>query len=224
MFDYASWIERARDFVAGLAGLPGEVDVRVDVGPPLSRHEADELAGRLPMGLPSVLRDFLTIGSSRCDCHYCWEPPTRPWPKLKKIVDQAYIYGGPVLCHASQLAVLQVYRSNWAEYVVADKNTSRTDRELWTRCTPFANIANGDLLALDTTSQRDDAPVAYLSHEWRSSIIAPSFTEFLRQWEAMSYIGPEIWLLSYWIQQDTGFIDSAHPKSELLRKLLTQTA
>lgn len=222
MFDYAAWIERGRRFVASLDTLPGEVNVRVNVAPPLSKREADDLARKLPMGLPLVLRDFLTQGSSRCDCHYWWEPPARPWPKLNEIfTSEAFIYGGPVLCHASDLAELQEARLDFTECFQNDDSQSRNDRDLWTRCTPFTHIGNGDLLALDTTLQAEDPPVAYLSHEGGSTIIAPSFTDFLRHWECMSYIGPEIWLLLNWRSEDTGYINSAHPKTELLQKLLT---
>lgn len=224
MFDYASWVERGRRFVSGLESLPGKVSVSVDVAPPLSNQEADELARSLPMGLPSAIRDFLTKGSSCCDCHYWWEPPARPWPQLNQIfTHQSFIYGGPVLCHATEMVALQECRLDWAEGFDGDDDDSRNDRDLWTRCTPFAHIANGDLLALDTNVPIDDPPVAYLSHEGGSSIIAPSFTEFLRHWEELSYIGPEIWLLSYWIQQESGFIDSARLKTKMLRDLLTQS-
>lgn len=223
MTDYASWVERAQKFTASVATLPGKVEVKASVTPPLTNHEADELARRLPMGLPTVLRDFMTQGSSECDCRYSWEPPSRPWPKLKEIFTyENFIYGGPSICHAAELADLQESRLTWAECFAGDDDASRKDRELWTRCTPFGRIGNGDVLALDTTTGSNDPPVAYLCHDGGSSIISPAFTDFLRAWEAISYIGPEWWLLSYWTREDTGYIDSEHPKTELLRNLLTE--
>lgn len=220
-FDYAHWISTAKTFVSSLADLPGEVSVDASVTPPMTRHEADTLARSCPMGLPPVLIDFLTLGSGRCDCRYWWEPPSRPWPQLKEIFTyENFIYGGPAFCHPEMLAGLQETRLDWAENFEGDDDESVRDRELWTRSTPFAHIANGDLLALDTQASDLDPPVVYLSHEGGSSVISPSFTGFLRHWETMSYIGPEIWLLSYWLDNDSGFIDSNHPKSALLRRLL----
>jgi hypothetical protein len=126
------------------------------------------------------------------------------------------------LCLASNLAELQGYCLEWAKGFDVEDEACRKNRDLWVRCTPFAHIGNGDLLALDADGRIENPPVAYLSHEGEgpSSIIAPSFTEFLRHWEAMSYIGPEIWLLNHWIRSDSGFIDSAQTKTELLRNLL----
>src|ERR1051326_1326668 len=135
MFDYASWIERSRRFVTGLQGLSGSLEVHTEVAPPLSSGQADDLARSLPMGLPSVLRDFLTQGSSKCKCHYWWEPPARPWPELNEIFpNQAFIYGGPVFCGASDLAGQQESRLSWAECFDGDDDESRKDRDLWIRC------------------------------------------------------------------------------------------
>jgi hypothetical protein len=189
----------------------------------MTRHEADTLARSLPMGLPPAMRDFLTAGSAHCECHYWWEPPARPWPKLKEIfTDENFIYGGPCICHPETLAVYQESRTDWAEIYDGDDDESRRECELWTNSSPFASIGNGDMLAFGAEASQEDPPVVYLSHDGGgSSIISPSFTEFLRHWEIMSWIGPEIWLLDYWLDPDSGHIDSAHPKSQLLRTLLT---
>jgi hypothetical protein len=223
MFDYSTWIGTARDFVSSLVSLPGEVNVETSVAPPMTQHEADVLARSLPMGLPRVIRDFLTEGSSRCECRYWWEPPARPWPELREIFpSQNFIDGGPSFCHPEILADLQESRLDWAEGFDGDDDESRRDRELWTRSAPFSEIGNGDLLALDISEDTDDPPVVYLSHEGGSNVIAPSFNHFLQHWEVMSYIGPEIWLLNDWIDGRSGWIDSNHQKSPLLRSLLTR--
>ena len=222
MFAYSDWINTARDFVAALADLPGEVSVEATIAPPMTRHEADKLARSCPLGLPLVIRNFMTEGSARCDCRYWWEPPARQWPQLKEIFTyENFIYGGPTFCHPQMLAGLQESRLDWADGFDGDDEDSIRDRELWTKSTPFAHINNGDLLALDTDGAEHDPPVVYLSHEGGSSVISPSFTGFLRHWQTMSFIGPEIWLLSYWLDARSGFIESAHPKSALLRTLLT---
>ncbi|RYD35899.1 MAG: SMI1/KNR4 family protein [Verrucomicrobiaceae bacterium] len=221
MFDYAAWVSTALNFVLSLRALPGEINVRASVAPPLTRHKADTLARRLPMGLPKVMRDFHTRGSSHCDCHYWWEPPARLLPALKEIFTyQSFIYGGPVFCPPDRLANLQESRLVWAEMFDGDDAESRRERRLWTQSTPFANIGNGDLLALGKAAPDREPPVVYLCHDGGSKMISRSFTGFLRHWEIMSYIGPEGWLLGYWENDKSGCIDSAYPKSQLLRDLL----
>ncbi|MDB6135824.1 MAG: hypothetical protein JWM59_4067 [Verrucomicrobiales bacterium] len=133
---------------------------------------------------------------------------------------QSFIYGGPVFCPPDQLASLQESRLAWAEMFDGDDAESRRERRLWTQSTPFASIGNGDLLALGKAAPDREPPVVYLCHDGGSKMISRSFTGFLRHWEIMSYIGPEGWLLGYWENDKSGCIDSAHPKSQMLRDLL----
>ncbi len=105
MTHHREWLERAERFVAGLASLPGKTAVHVHVEPPLTQHDADALARRLPQGLPKPIYDFVTRGSAGCDCHYVWEPPEGLYPELKEIFTyEDVIYGGPVLCDVRQFA------------------------------------------------------------------------------------------------------------------------
>jgi len=223
MFDYAAWLERAQGFVNGIQALPGEVQVWGDIAPALSAREADRLARQLPNGLPSVLRDFLTQGSSRCEYRFWWEPPEPLRVEIEGVLDQTFVDGGPAFFNSSGLVSLEEERLGWVDCFEGNCDARQSDRDLWMRCTAFASIDNGDMLAIDASSHQQDPPVAYLCHDGESSIIASSFSQFLRHWEAMSYIGAEIWLLELWIRADTGYIDSANPKTALLRRLLTQT-
>jgi hypothetical protein len=78
---------------------------------------------------------------------------------------------------------------------------------------------SGDYLALDVTEAKDNPPVIYLSHDDESFVIAESFTEFLKHWERLCYIGPESWMLESFLGEN-GYINSDSAKAKELRKLL----
>ena len=93
--------------------------------------------------------------------------------------------------------------------------------DLWCRCAVFLHVGNGDCLGLDPSTNLDDPAVVYLLHDGEESgQISPTFSDFLAAWEALSYIGPEFWLLDYWLDWDRGEIDCKKHKTTELRNLL----
>jgi hypothetical protein len=93
---------------------------------------------------------------------------------------------------------------------------------LWCSCAVFLQVGNGDCLGFDLTRSPDDPAVAYLVHDGRDSrIISKSFTEFLDGWTLLSFIGPESWLLSYWLDAESESIDPGKHMTSELRGLLS---
>ena len=71
----------------------------------------------------------------------------------------------------------------------------------------------------------EDPAVAYLNHEDTSSIIAPSFTSFLKEWESVCYVGPEIWMLEPFLNekgQMDGSISAAKEMRAMIEEFLTR--
>lgn len=87
---------------------------------------------------------------------------------------------------------------------------------------PFVEMQNGDFLALDIEADAEVPPVVYLvpdlvqDDDW---LIARSFDDFLKQWEDLCYIGPEIALLGELCDERTGMLDVDSRRAEALRCL-----
>jgi hypothetical protein len=77
--------------------------------------------------------------------------------------------------------------------------------EKWSKAVAFAALENGDFLAFEKKT-KEDAPIIYLSHDDESKVIAPSFEHFIREWAALGYVGPELWVLEPFLDEE-GFLD-----------------
>ena len=221
-FDDTGWVARAQAFVDRIAKLPA-VEVRSrDVDPPLAPGDVDRLAAALGRPIPDALRRFLTHGSSRVDCAYAYEPVGGGLEELRALLpDEMRIFGGARLCAAADLPEYARSAAAWMrETWVAD---DPGQRPLWEAALPFAALANGDFLALDTRGGSPDPPVLYLCHDDASSALAPAFTEFLRRWEELCYLGPEHWLLDPFRAAD-GMLDARTPRADRLRALFRDQA
>jgi hypothetical protein len=93
-----------------------------------------------------------------------------------------------------------------------------TEQDKWLHSFPFARLENGDYLAIDL---RDEGcrPVMYLSHDDESRLLSPSFYEYLRTWERLCYVGPEIWMLEPFTDPMTGYLNPETENAKLLRQL-----
>ncbi|WP_234045598.1 SMI1/KNR4 family protein [Haloferula rosea] len=220
--NYHDWTECVRAFSEGLRMLPGEIDITIEIDPPLESQQIDTLADRWSNGLPASLRQLWSEGSARVNCPYVWTPSPDELPSLNEVFeDNDYIYGGARFEHAEQ-----IYPGN-SGADAGDEDMAavlgKAGLELWCRCAVFLHVGNGDCLGLDPESDAEDPSVVYLVHDDdESSVISPSFSEFLAAWQELCYIGPEFWLLDYWIDGDRGVIDTTKNKTAELHRLLTR--
>jgi hypothetical protein len=126
------------------------------------------------------------------------------------------IYGGTNLCELSSFPEWSKDCQTCAlETWIAEEPDQK---QLWLGSLPIAALKNGDYLATGAEPEADP-PVIYLSHDEVSGVIAPSFTRFLRTWEDLCYIGPEIWRLSEYISPSTGYLVANTPQAQTLRRL-----
>lgn len=216
MVDYASWVQRAKDFTAGLEDrLAGEWEVEGNVAPPMAELDIAGLEGSLRRDLPSSLRGFFQSGSRCCECRYVWTPEGVSQDQMNVLFPSSgYIYGGARLCDAGDLAeLLEECR------MAAEGFEEAPEQEAyWLNALSSAWIRNGDKLGLDMR-QKEKPQVVYLAHDDDSLVISPDFDTFLETWERLCYIGPEIWLLEEFINPETGFLDANTTKAIELRKL-----
>jgi hypothetical protein len=114
-------------------------------------------------------------------------------------------------------AAFEEHRSecrSWAEETwIAD---DPEEKEKWLQAFPFAALANGDYLALEHGG--NEAGVIYLSHDDTSQALAPSLGEFVRTWERLCYIGPEIWVLEDFIDSQTLDLNADSEEARELRE------
>jgi hypothetical protein len=200
--------------------IEGRADVEVrsrDVEPPLTPEQVESVAAALGRPIPDALRRFLIDGASRVACAYNYEPVDAALDELRSVLpDEIRVYGGARLCAAAELPDYARSTREWArETWVADDPDQRA---LWEAGLPFAALDNGDFLALDTRGGSPDPSVLYLCHHEASSVLAPSFTEFLARWEQLCYLGPEHWLLDPFTGAD-GTLDAQTERAARLRGL-----
>jgi len=216
--DYHQWTDRVRRFSEGLRRLPGEINVGIDNAPPIGEEDLAAVSAKWSGGLPSVLRSLWREGAASINCRYSWTPPDEESNLLYDIFEsQSYIYGGvrfePAIDIFPGNSGVDPYDECMAEAL------GREGMDLWSRCAIFLHVGNGDCLALDPNTNRDDPAVVYLIHdEEGSGQISPRLSDFLTAWEELSYIGPEIWLLEYWLNRDRGEIDCTKHKTAELHK------
>jgi len=77
--------------------------------------------------------------------------------------------------------------------------------QIWRETVPFLDVGNGDYLALHVGGDKRDCPVVYLCHDDPQrpvTEISPSFEKFMSDWEDLCYVGPEIWLLQAFLQEN----------------------
>lgn len=219
--DYHQWIERLRLFTENLQQLSGEINLSNEISPKVSEEMLTHIAKKWKNGLPAALRNFWSEGASGIDCRYSWRPQDRDLSRLHEIFESTdAIYGGACFEPAAS-----IYPGNSG---AAPNDESMREivgqegLELWCRCAVFLHVGNGDCLGLDPTTNPDDPAVIYLLHDGEESgQISPTFSQFLLAWEELSYIGPESWLLDYWLDWDRGTIDCTKHKTAELRMLLT---
>ena len=218
--DFAAWVNDARRFAESMETLEGVTRFELDVAPPLPPEEIEQLSPKWPTGIPKPLQEFWCNGSQHFHCRYVWNPPPTRLLRLKSVFpSNNYIYGGPRFESASE-----IYPSNsGVEPGDTDMQEEIGDDayRLWCEASVIMHVGNGDLIALDQTADPVDPPVMYLSHDDESSaVISSSLADFLTSWARLCYIGPEIWLLEYWLDESSGLIDTDRHLTSELRDLL----
>ncbi len=222
---YSSWIRRAESFVRQLNYLPGMWGISVAIDSPITTDEADGLAERLPFGLPAPLRELYIDGAARCRCRYYWTPGEDYLPQVQEVFPhEMSFYGGPEFIPWTDLRDAHGIHTWWegADDDVTDEQANA--REVWRHTVPFINVGNGDCVALHVNDDPESLPVVYLCHDDPDSPVtnlSESLDQFLSDWEALCYVGPEIWLLNAFLGEGDGRqLDLEQEKVRRLRNIM----
>lgn len=209
MFDYRGWFERAEAFVRGLATLPGQIEIKGSVAPPLSHAEVDELAQASRLPIPESLRAMWTTGSAHCELSYVWtEIPTTLQKHVSTFSDDAhdrsYVMGGAQFESAAEIVELTHQWPFWAEGMRPDYPK---DARIYDHTLSLIPLGDGDRLGLYVRDEVKDPPVVYMCHDGcgASRVIAPTLGAFLGIWEELCYINPHS--LTHFIHPDTQLLD-----------------
>ena len=220
MPDYTSWITRAVEFTEGLRSLPGDIQVTVEVSPPINEAQVAALNSRLRLKLPGPIVHFLTTASAKCLCEYWWEPSAPLRRQLDELFpSKTFVFGGSSLCHWDKFDSNERGRDDTGEALQRDYPE---DARFWLNSVPFYEAGDGDCLGLyvGTDWMGEEYPVVKLDQHgcgW-SKVVAPSFDEFLSVWEELNYLHP-CFLIPYLRDPITGYISPNSPKTEKLKAL-----
>ena len=189
--DYAAWLKKlVKRVEAEKSKKPDDPNICCVVEPVLSSGRIEELRRQVaPMPLLPAYARFLELACGGLDFHF------NPLDE-----DGNEIYAGGVLFMARELLEDIKSGKEWAEDTwIAE---SEENKELWLNGLPFIHLANGDIIAMDIRSDPEDPAVLYLSHDDDSRELSPSLSRFLKSWEKLGYVGPEIWILEPYLDED----------------------
>ncbi|MCA9167933.1 MAG: hypothetical protein KDB23_09710, partial [Planctomycetales bacterium] len=216
-FDYLAWLDRAESFISMLARSGRGFSVQQHREGPANPHAIDTLAQSLPKGLPRSLEGFLATATKKCEIRFRWKPSESQLESIGDLTPHTYtFYGGPAFFNLDWMHTYDPNRSSWVDEVsdatlsplvglspfgsvddalirITDPTQPSHDEEvrMWKGSLPISDSGIGDCLAVDLeVGNYDDPPVNYLSHELRgySTQISSTFTSFLGDWEAISYL------------------------------------
>jgi len=181
------------------------------VDPPLEQTELQRLQMSITLPLPEALRQFWLTGSRHCACRYI----------CRDAKGHAQLFGGPAFLDAQELPEHLLVCHDWAENTWISEYPE--EQRYWLNAIPFLHMDNGDYLGLDMSQGQEDPPVVYLSHDEQTFVLARSFTAFLEQWQQLSYIGPESWMLEG-LRNEEGLLDASTPAAQHVLASLGQSS
>ncbi|MCC7423898.1 MAG: SMI1/KNR4 family protein [Planctomycetaceae bacterium] len=205
------WVKRAVDFTTSLNRFGPETVRESTAAEPLSAAQLQALESSLAVRIPESLKHFLRTESAACCCRYnvsIHRPPTEVavavmGMELASQMSAMNYSGGASLSQCENFADWNP--NPWWEGL--EEHLDRAMIEVWSESFAFMALDCGDFLGLHTAANADDPPVVYLDHEGEfHRPIAPSLQYFLDAWEKLFYIGPEIWKLKPFLDQETGYL------------------
>ncbi|HEY4312360.1 MAG TPA: hypothetical protein VGN12_23125 [Pirellulales bacterium] len=222
MADYSSWLQRAEAFVRSTSNLPGQSGINIAIEPPLGPQEVDGLHQVLPHGLPPLLRDFYSTASAQVELHYSWRPTGGHLERLREVFRYEYnVYGGVTFCAASAMVREQNALFDWADVFFEQQGAGPAAAAMLKECVPLIPIRNGDYVVEHMARSPTQPAILYVTHEcdWGAESpfipLARDAAEFMAKWEQLCYIGPEIWMLSPFLNaSSTNLLDT---KSQVAR-------
>jgi hypothetical protein len=164
------------------ANLPRVGLCEFKINPPLDASLTKKIVESIPDTIPSQLLNFFTQQCS--ELYLNWNLKDGVQPPFRQV------FAGLLDLNFALLPRIYATYRGWVEGVFPDPRNSYD--VIWHKKFPFMDVPNGDMLAIDPTTQA----VIYLSHEDGSGHgcrLAASIAEFLESYIALACVGPEDW-------------------------------
>ncbi|MDN4608461.1 SMI1/KNR4 family protein [Sporosarcina highlanderae] len=194
--DYTLIRNRIEAIASRVKEIGGEVQ-EVNIGVPASREQITEMEARLGVKLPVSFKKVLEEFSGEFSLR--WFLPDERADEFEGV------FSGTPHWSLKRLPEIEEYRMGWVETVFP--NPDDPYDKVWHNKLAFCDVGNGDYLAFDTTDS-DDAPVVYLSHDdgrGHGYKIANNFIELIHNWSKIGFVGCEDWQwLPFTISPESG--------------------
>ncbi len=210
---YITWVAHWCDALTAFWHQNGTIRP-LEIAPPASESDLVETEAHLKHPIPSQLRHMFTTFSRHIQ--FGWD-----WPNPLDLADLHFprVHGGMRLGLSLQtlpglqgclldIDALRPRERAWIERDYPDVLSFAA------RAFPFLEVGNGDCLVIDL----QDGRVKYFSHddpEETGRILGQNFHHFLDQWSALGCLGPEIWMLEPFL--DENGLNARRTRSQMLR-------
>ncbi|WP_254509143.1 SMI1/KNR4 family protein [Anatilimnocola floriformis] len=191
MLDYARWLSDSASFLDAMRGLPGDIQIELNIAPPVELSELASLQNASRLRIPTSLKQFWMQGSRHARGTYSWDAPAAFRSQIEVAFSNwssTHVWGGPEFTPAEDVCRLTHDLVSWSEGFGEEYPR---DARLWLHSFPLIPAGNGDHVGLYVRDDTDDPPVVFLCHDGGSAIIAPNLDTFLRRWEDVGYLGVE---------------------------------
>ncbi|GEM_PF-3233335 len=154
----------------------------LDVGPPASPENLEQLQTDVGLQIPDQLREFLLTQTGHLEFWWNLDPDSMPLGS-----DEGPSWGY-IEFNPESMRNLNSDRTGFLY-----EENPRIEN-LWSNTFRFLGVPNGDSIGIDTNSEPEPGRVVYLNHEEPEKVIrlAGSFTEFMTAWLSLGCVGPEI--------------------------------
>ncbi|MBO9199537.1 MULTISPECIES: SMI1/KNR4 family protein [Niastella] len=176
----------------------------IEIKPPVDITEIILLEENIGIRYPQEFKYVLTNYSSGVYLKWCIEGE-EPKNELKEVFS-----GGGRGC-LWDFSFLRKDFDNYTGWVTkCFSNPEDSYDKIWHNKVPFIDVANGDVIAFDTSESTIESPIIYLSHDgsdFHGKRLAKNFIDFITKWSNLGCVGTEDW-------QFEPFYD--HEKMELM--------
>ncbi len=213
---YNAWVEHWCDILTSCWEQNGEISP-LEMASPASESDIASIEAQLKHPIPSDLRRLFATFSRHIQFGWDWLNPL----DLEEFHFPRF-YGGIRLgLSLKALPGLQDCLLDTDTLNIQEKAWMEADYpdvlSLEAQAFPFLEVGNGDCLVIDLR----DGHVKYLSHDdpdETGKVLGQDFHHFMGQWSALGCLGPEIWILEPFLDEN-GF-NAQGTRSQMLRAKL----
>jgi len=194
--------------------IGGEVYFNPKMSPPITQDELDGFKKTHNCELPIEFEEILLNHASLV--HFAWAIDEGTGPKE---FEDCLLLGGDVLWDFENLAEYVEMANNCETSGYRAFRSGLVDR------IPFLSAGNGDLIAFDMRNGTSNCPIVYLSQlndeQTHNKRLGKNIVDFLVNWSSIGCLGPEMYTMQPFYNEQKQIIDGATANSERFRKFLS---